>query len=74
MYVGIGLVVLPIILFTYKRMNARGDAVMREAGEKGWLQYSDHELRRMGDRAPDFRYTLYVTSRVPFGFGSVSKA
>jgi len=52
-----GLVVLPIILFTYKRINARRDAVMREAGEKGGLQYSDHELRRMGDRAPDSRYT-----------------
>lgn len=34
MFVGIGLVVLPIILFTYKRMNARRDAVMREA--EGW--------------------------------------
>jgi hypothetical protein len=37
MRVGIGLVVLPIILFTYKRINARRDAVMREAGEKGGL-------------------------------------
>ncbi|KAF9648245.1 hypothetical protein BDM02DRAFT_3155854 [Thelephora ganbajun] len=54
-FVGIGLVVLPIILFTYKRINARRDAVM---SEKGGLQYSDRGLRRMGDRAPDFRYTL----------------
>jgi hypothetical protein len=55
------LVVLPIILLTYDRINAPTDAVMheREAGRReGWpLQYSDHELRRMGDRAPDFRYT-----------------
>ena len=58
MFGGIGLVVLPIILFTYSRINARRDAVMREAGQKGGLQfYSDHELRRMGDMAPDFRYT-----------------
>lgn len=49
MSVGNGLVVSPATLFTYKRMNARRDAVMREAGEKGGLQYSDHELRRMGD-------------------------
>ena len=37
MFVWIGLVVLPIILFTYMGMNARRDAVMREAGEKGGL-------------------------------------
>jgi len=58
MFVGIGLVVLPIIPFTYMGINARRDAVMREAGEKDGLQYSDHELRRMGDWAPDFRHTL----------------
>ncbi|KAG1731485.1 MFS general substrate transporter [Suillus paluster] len=59
MLVGIGLVVLPIIVFRYKRINAQRDAAERlvmERGEK--VQYSDEELRELGDRAPDFRYTL----------------
>lgn len=37
MFAWIGLVVLPIILFTYMGINARRDAVMGEAGEKGGL-------------------------------------
>jgi len=31
---------------------------MREAGESGKSKYTDDELRRMGDKAPDFRYGL----------------
>ncbi|KAG0702234.1 MFS general substrate transporter [Suillus ampliporus] len=41
------------------RINAHRDAAERlvmERGEK--VQYSDEELRELGDRAPDFRYTL----------------
>ncbi|KAG0692234.1 MFS general substrate transporter [Suillus ampliporus] len=59
MFVGIGLISLPIVVFLYKRINARRDAAERlvmERGEK--VQYSDEELRELGDRAPDFRYTL----------------
>jgi len=43
---------------TYKRINARREAIMREAGESGGLKYTDDELRRMGDKAPDFCYGL----------------
>jgi hypothetical protein len=47
----------PIVPITYNRMNAPRDAVMREAGENVVCKYFDHELRRMGDWGPDFRYT-----------------
>ncbi|KAI0325823.1 MFS general substrate transporter [Cubamyces sp. BRFM 1775] len=57
MFVGIGFITVPIAVIAYKRINARRDALMREANEKG-ERLSPEELRRMGDRAPDFRYTL----------------
>ncbi|KAG0694942.1 MFS general substrate transporter [Suillus ampliporus] len=59
MFVGIGFIAVPIVVFLYKRINAQRDTAERlemERGEK--VQYSDGELRELGDRAPDFRYTL----------------
>jgi len=56
--VSMGLFLLPIVVITYKRINARREAIMKEAGESGGLQYSDEELRRMGDKAPDFCYGI----------------
>ncbi|KAG1735896.1 MFS general substrate transporter [Suillus paluster] len=59
MLVGIGFIVLPTIVFLYKRINAQRDAAERLAMEQGGkVQYSNEELRDLGDRAPDFRYTL----------------
>lgn len=58
MFVGIGLITVPIVVLIYMRINAKRDALAREGGEKGIASYSNDELRRMGDRAPDFRYTL----------------
>lgn len=57
MFVGIGFVTLPIAVITYTRINARRDALEKEMEEKG-IRYTAEELREMGDRAPDFRYTL----------------
>ena len=57
MFVGIGLVLLPITVFAYWRLNARKEARLRDAEEKG-VKFAAEELRRMGDRAPDFSYTL----------------
>ena len=57
MFVGIGFIALPITVLMYKRINAARDAAAKEADEQG-TKYSDEELRRLGDRAPDFRYTL----------------
>ncbi|KAG2067218.1 MFS general substrate transporter [Suillus decipiens] len=59
MFIGIGLIVLPILVFIYKRINAQRDAAEHLATERGEkAQYSIQELRELGDRAPDFRYTL----------------
>lgn len=59
MFVGIGLIVVPITVLTYKRINAKRDQIEKEALEKGEKdKYTPQELRKMGDRAPDFRYTL----------------
>ena len=55
--VGIGFVSLPITVLTYKRINARRDAAVKDSKDRG-VEYTPEELRRMGDRAPDFRYTL----------------
>ena len=57
MFVGIGLVLWPIAVFTYTRINARKKAALREAGESA-KKYDAATLRRMGDRAPDFEYTI----------------
>ena len=48
---------VPLLVILYKRQNAQRDARARD-GEKGGHGYSMDELREMGDRAPDFRYTL----------------
>lgn len=59
MFVGIGLICVPIAVLTYNRINKRRDEIARgmlERGEKNL--YSNRELREMGDRAPDFRYTI----------------
>ncbi|KAJ6585527.1 MFS general substrate transporter [Mycena capillaripes] len=59
MFIGIGLISLPIAVVTYKRINARRDEAARAALERGETNlYTRKELREMGDRAPDFRYTL----------------
>ncbi|KAJ8474822.1 hypothetical protein ONZ51_g6966 [Trametes cubensis] len=54
-----GLLVVPMAVAVYARTNSRRDAMQREASEKGSSQqYSPEELRKLADRAPDFRYTL----------------
>jgi len=57
MFVGIGFIFLPITVLAYKRANALREKQQQEMEEKG-MKYSVEELRRLGDRAPDFRYTL----------------
>ncbi|OAX31241.1 MFS general substrate transporter [Rhizopogon vinicolor AM-OR11-026] len=58
-FIGIGLIFIPIVVLLYKRINAQRDAIQRLSRERAEkVQYSDQELREMGDRAPDFRYTL----------------
>ena len=59
MFVGIGLIVVPILIVLYKRINNARDQASRQRIEQGEkLQLTIQELRDLGDRAPDFRYTL----------------
>jgi hypothetical protein len=59
MFVGIGFVCVPIAVFTYTRINGKRDAAAQQAWENGEAnKYTDQELRELGDRAPDFRYTI----------------
>ena len=57
MIVGVGLVLLPITVVSYWRINVWKERRMSEAEEQG-TKFSPEQLRRMGDRAPDFRYML----------------
>lgn len=57
MFVGIGFITLPIVVFIYLKINAKRDRLVKEMEEKG-TKLSAVEIRELGDRAPDFRYTL----------------
>ncbi len=56
-FVSMGLVLMPVLLYLYTRANARKELKFRELEERG-QKYTPNELKRLGDRAPDFRYTL----------------
>lgn len=59
MFVGIGLIVVPILVFSYRRINRARDEAERKRAERGEkLELTIQELRDLGDRAPDFRYIL----------------
>ena len=59
MFVGLGLITVPIAIVTYIQINKQQDAAQRQALERGEVnKYTAKQLREMGDRAPDFRYTL----------------
>ncbi len=55
MFLVIGMVCTPLVAALYARINARRQSIMDEAEEKST---SLVELRYMGDKAPDFKYTL----------------
>ncbi|KAK7438888.1 hypothetical protein VKT23_017814 [Stygiomarasmius scandens] len=54
MFVGIGLICVPLAVTIYKRINKKRDMEALE----GKKTYTPAELRALGDRAPDFRYIL----------------
>lgn len=58
MFIGIGFITIPIIVYLYRHINAKRDKEMEEAKASGTVRYTADELREMGDRAPDFRYIL----------------
>ncbi|KAK0189866.1 MFS general substrate transporter [Armillaria mellea] len=53
MFVGIGIVCVPIAVISYKWINANREKEMQKR-----MSYSREELKTMGDRAPDFRYMI----------------
>ncbi|KAI0356828.1 MFS general substrate transporter [Trametes cingulata] len=58
-FVTMGLTLLPIMVTTYLRANIRRDATQRDMDERGVkVEYTPEELRKMSDKAPDFRYTI----------------
>ncbi|KAI0365422.1 MFS general substrate transporter [Pilatotrama ljubarskyi] len=58
-FVTMGLVLLPIMVTTYMRDNMGRNAVQRDMEKRGLkIEHTPEELRKMGNQAPDFRYTL----------------
>ena len=52
-----GFITLAIAVVTYTKINRSRDRIQRELEEQG-ITLSPKEIRELGDRAPDFRYTL----------------
>ena len=57
MFVSIGAICIPIVVIVYININRRRDKKMQEALERG-EKLSPEEIRRLGDKSPDFRYVL----------------
>ncbi|KAI0634507.1 MFS general substrate transporter [Trametes polyzona] len=55
-FIALGLVLVPLTALFYIIGNRRRDASQRDADGK--VEYTAEELRKLGDQAPDFRYTL----------------
>lgn len=55
-FISMGMVVLGFHVMMYRWINSKRDEAMRQGGTK--VVFTERELRDMGDKAPDFRYTL----------------
>jgi len=55
MFIGIGLIAVPTVVFLYTRINARRNEA---SNDKETMECGENEIKKVGDRAPDFRYTL----------------
>lgn len=60
MFTSIGLVVVPILVISYWRINRAREVAEQRRIEREKLELTIQELRDLGDRAPDFRYTLWI--------------
>ncbi|KAL5478623.1 hypothetical protein ACEPAI_2808 [Sanghuangporus weigelae] len=56
LFVGIGFIVTPLLILLYTRINAKREAELKRIG--GITKFTVEELHELGDRAPDFKYTL----------------
>ena len=57
MFISVGIVVLAFQVIMYRRINAKRDKLLREQRGEGWV-YTAEQLRDLGDKAVNFRYTL----------------
>ncbi|KAI0761383.1 MFS general substrate transporter [Trametes elegans] len=58
-FIALGLILVPGTTLVFVRLNARRDAEQKDMTERGIrLEYTAEELKKMGDMAPGFRYTL----------------
>ena len=57
MFVGIGFITVPAAILIYSRINKRRDEAMKQLRDAG-MKLDEEEIRKLGDRALDFRYTL----------------
>ncbi|OSC99283.1 MFS general substrate transporter [Trametes coccinea BRFM310] len=53
-FIALGLVLVPVVVLVYTRINSR----RAEGQEKAFGEGIPEDFRRMGDRAPEFRYTI----------------
>jgi len=58
MFVGIGLIFVPILVFSYRRINRQRAEFMDREAEGLEKKPSAEELRALGDKSPDFQYVL----------------
>ena len=56
MFVGLGLICVPLAIFIYTRINARRKEELERMG--GIVKLSFEEIHELGDRSPDFKYTM----------------
>ena len=56
MFVGIGFIATPILILLYTNINKKRAEALKRMG--GMVDLSDEEIHELGDRAPDFKYTL----------------
>ncbi|RDX52238.1 MFS general substrate transporter [Lentinus brumalis] len=56
-FMAIALLLVPLTVVCYMRINRQRETICGEEVEKD-IRWAPEELRRLGDRAPDFRYTL----------------
>ena len=56
MFVGLGLICVPLAIVIYTRINARRKRELERMG--GIVKLSIEEIHELGDRSPDFKYTL----------------
>lgn len=62
MFVGIGLIFVPITVITYRRINLKRAEVIARMVDGSEKKLSPDEIRALGDRAPDFVYTIWFLS------------